>query len=160
MAPPHLPAAAAPTAAAVTDADQAEAEEATADSPLLRRLLLGHGHGPSIGGTVVTASVLLLPASPDFMRFQGRVLLRGGSQVRAVCAYVCSGRYIEATDPPHHLHPTIQSLALPLALRCGAPGGPVLLDSLRGDGGFQRLWAAAVTPGHQARCVGRSSQCQ
>lgn len=44
-----------------------------------------------------------------------------------------------------------QRLALPLALRCGAPGGPVLLDSLKGDARFRRLWAAVVSPGHQDR---------
>lgn len=138
--------------------------------PLFLQQLLGEAGAstPAPAISAVSVSALLLPASPDFLRFQGRLAIAPASsssssslsssrEVRCVQASMCDCKI----EPPrsktfthtHEEQPPRPLLALPLALSCGAPGGPVLLESLRGDTAFQRLWAATVTTGHEERCV-------
>lgn len=99
------------------------------------------------------AALSLLPASPDFMAFQGFMSLGvraldgemkgAGNQGRSwdKGGWVGCTLKKNAAIQRNSIHsPVPQPHQLPLAFSCETPGGRVLLSSLRGDGRLRALW--------------------
>lgn len=107
MAPAVATAAEATAAAATVPAHDAHQDQPLPPPPLLQ-LLLGETTttttAATSSGSAVAVSVLLLPASPDFMRFQGRLRIEAGAGPSAA-AGASSRRQVRAcvrSHTPHH----------------------------------------------------------